>query len=74
MSQNPFSDPFPVDLGTFEVLGDEQGFEAYCSFALTPWAFLTPDGQVVQPAQRATRYGEAVNTASVHGLRLRMVF
>jgi porin len=62
------------NFGTLELLRNEQGFEAYYSFALTPWAFLTPDVQVVQPAQKATRYGQEVNTATVLGLRLRLVF
>ena len=30
-------------------LRDEQGFEAYYNFSLTPWMYLTPDVQVISP-------------------------
>jgi len=65
---------FITPLGTLKLLHDEQGFEAYYNFAVTPWALLTPDVQVVRPTQKATRYGQEVNTATVLGLRLQLVF
>ena len=49
--------------------------------ALTPWALLTPDIQVVHPAQKdrvvlggPVLFREGVNTATVLGLRLKLVF
>jgi porin len=66
---------------TREALRDEQGFEAYYSFAVTPWALLTPDIQIVQPAQKniidSTGSGlsrQSINTATVLGLRLQLLF
>jgi porin len=47
---------------------DTQGFEAYYNIHVTPWAQLTPDIQVIRPSQ------ERVDTATVVGLRLRLVF
>ena len=35
-----------------EFLRNEYGFEAYYNFALTPWALLTPDIQVIRGAQK----------------------
>ena len=68
-------------LSTRELLRDEYGFEAYYNVAITPWLQLTPDIQVVRPAQKefldtsgiipARNY---VGTATVFGLRLQMVF
>jgi porin len=55
-------------------LQDEQGVEAYYGFALTPWAVLTVDAQVVNPSQEATRAGQKVETATVFGARLRLAF
>jgi len=61
--------------GTRVFLRDEQGAEAYYNFALTPWALLTPNVQVVRPTQkRRLTDGEEVNTATAVGLRLQMVF
>jgi len=71
-------------LATRELLGDEQGFEAYYNFALTPWMKLTPDIQVINPAQQnalsilsivppvISRTG--ISTATVIGLRLQVIF
>jgi porin len=64
----------PTGQGIRQLLRNEHGFEAFYSFALTPWAFLTPDLQVEHPAQKATRYGQAVTTATTFGFRLRLVF
>lgn len=64
-------------------LRDEWGFEAYYNLALTPWLIFTPDVQVIGPAQRRQRGSgtlrsgglvQGVDTATVFGLRLRMVF
>jgi porin len=73
----------PVETRT--ALRDEQGFEAYYNLAITPWAKLTPDIQVVRPAQRYTvsipggdldhlivRNG--IDTATVFGVRLQLIF
>jgi porin len=73
---------------TFQVLRfsrsflrDEWGFEAFYNFALTPWLELTPDLQVIGPAQKQTRtlafpriVRERVDPAVVLGFRLRIVF
>jgi len=59
--------------GVRELLRDEQGFEAYYSFAITPWALLTPDVQVVFPAQEATRDGKKLGTETITGFRFRVV-
>jgi porin len=66
---------------TRSLLRNEYGFEAFYNFAITPWLQLTPDIQVVRPAQKTfsdtqgfipTR--ENVGTATVLGLRLQMLF
>lgn len=69
---------------TFSFLRDEQGFEAYYKFAITPWIQLTPDIQVVRPAQKNVLSinadglpvieKEGIDTAVVFGLRLKMIF
>jgi porin len=62
-------------VGTRSYLRDEYGFEAYYDAAITPWMYLTPDIQVVRPAQkREVRNRNEIETATVVGLRLRMVF
>lgn len=40
--------------GDFRFLRDEHGIEAFYNFALTPWAHLTPDVQVIRGAQVQT--------------------
>ena len=68
-------------------LRNEQGFEAYYNMALTPWMKLTPDIQVVRPAQKqvisvgqvlggqnSTVANNDINTAIVLGLRLQLIF
>jgi porin len=57
-----------------EFLRNEYGFEAFYNFAITPWLQLTPNIQVIRPAQKETISGENVHTATVLGLRLQMVF
>jgi porin len=64
---------FVTAAATREFLRNEQGFEAYYSFALTPWALLSPDVQVAHPAQGATRDGRKLGTVTVLGLRFRTV-
>jgi porin len=68
---------------TREFLRDEQGFEAYYNFAITPWMKLTPDVQVVRPAQEnrvdisaglPPVIVKTVDTATILGLRLQLTF
>jgi porin len=62
-------------------LRNEYGFEAYYNVAITPWLKLTPDIQVIRPAQKEFVDTEVfvpttknVGTATVLGLRLQMIF
>jgi porin len=67
-----------------DLLRDEYGVEAYYNIALTPWMKLTPDIQVIRPAQEKTLKIDSehllaskkkdVDTATVVGLRLQIVF
>jgi len=69
---------------TREFLRDEWGLEAYYNIALTPWLKLTPDIQVIRPAQKevvSIKAGlppsisrEDIKNATVLGLRLQMIF
>ena len=64
---------------TREFLRDEQGVEAYYSFALTPWAHLTPNVQYIHGAQRQTvallpANRSDVGDATIMGLRLQLQF
>jgi porin len=66
-------------IGAREFLRDEQGVEAYYSIALTPWAYLTPNIQVIHGAQKGTVGGLPANraeidTATIMGLRLHLLF
>ncbi len=73
---------FTGPLGTRDFLRDEYGIEAYYNMAITPWMRLTPDIQMVRPAQKrrftgpaiATAGTEDVDTATVFGLRLHVIF
>jgi porin len=66
-----------------ELLRDEYGVEAFYNIAITPWLKLTPDIQVVRPAQKE-QYSidrgslnisrKEIETATVIGLRLQMIF
>jgi porin len=65
--------------GNFQFLRDEQGIEAFYSFALTPWAQLTPDVQVIHGAQKHTLAllptdRRDIHTSTTLGLRLGMNF
>jgi porin len=72
---------------TREFLRDEHGFEGYYNLAITPWLQLTPDIQVVKGAQKdqftigrgplgiLPRIDkQSIGTATVLGLRLKIVF
>jgi porin len=74
-------------LQTTEFLRDEYGFEAFYNFALTPWARLTPDIQIVRGAQKdkvTVTQGplgvlpridrKSISTSTVLGLRLQLLF
>jgi porin len=74
-------------LQTTSFLRDEYGFEAFYNFAITPWALLTPDIQIVRGAQRdkvTITQGplgvlprvdrKSISTSTVLGLRLQLVF
>lgn len=75
---------FTGPLATRSLLRNEQGFEAYYDLAITPWMRLTPDIQVISPAQRqvVSIGGQPppivnkrdINTATVAGLRLQLMF
>lgn len=68
---------------TRELLRDEYGIELYYDIAITPWMKLTPDIQFVRPAQKH-QYNvdggilnisrKEIDTATVLGIRLQMVF
>jgi porin len=71
-------------VGTASFLRDEQGFEAYYNFAITPWMKLTPDIQIIRPAQKdklSVSSGPppvinkaSIDTTTVLGLRLQVIF
>ena len=71
-------------VGTKSFLRDEWGFEAFYNIALTPWLLVTPNVQVIGPAQKH-RLGrdsqglpvlepDTIGTATVLGLRWQVVF
>jgi len=59
-------------VGDVRFLRDEQGLEAYYSIEVTPWAYLSPDLQVVRGAQARTLTlpPRNIGAAVVVGLRL----
>ena len=70
-----------------KLLRDEYGFEMFYNFAITPWLQLTPDIQIVRGAQKneiTVTQGplgllpridkKSIGTATILGLRLKMVF
>jgi porin len=70
---------FTGPIMTRTILRDEQGLEAYYNIGITPWMQLTPDIQVVKGAQEYERASgiplkEEIHTATVLGLRLKMIF
>jgi porin len=78
VSNPKFTDP----LATRVFLRNEYGVEAYYNIAITPWLKLTPDIQVVRPAQKTQIVGqniltagrEDVDTVTAVGLRLQLIF
>ncbi len=61
--------------GTRSFLRDEWGFEAYYNVAVTPWMLLTPDIQVIGPAQkRQLANRDSVDTGTVLGIRGQLIF
>jgi porin len=69
---------FTGPLTTRVALQDEQGVEAYYSVALTPWAHLTPNIQVIRGAQKHTvaplpANRTDIDTATILGLRLQLL-
>jgi porin len=71
---------FTAPVETREFLRDEYGIEAYYSLAITPWMKLTPDIQLVRGAQKEKLVStsplvkEGIDTATVVGLRLQVIF
>ena len=69
-------------VGTKELLRPEKGLELYYSLALTPWAHLSPDFQVVHGISANNVFAHIaqgvplrnIETAVVFGLRLNLVF
>jgi porin len=72
-----------------KLLRDEYGFEAYYNLAITPWAQLTPDIQIVRGSQKDTHTigqlpgpiglpfiagKKSIGTNTVLGLRFKVVF
>lgn len=49
-------------------IGDGQGVEMYYNIAVTPWLQITPDVQFIMPAR------ESIDTATVVGVRARVIF
>lgn len=78
------SPTFTVLGRTASLLRDEQGFEAFYNIALMPWMKLTPDIQVIRPAQKnavsiitagiPSVSTKNIDTATVLGLRLQLIF
>ncbi|QDT02465.1 Carbohydrate-selective porin, OprB family [Rubripirellula lacrimiformis] len=60
------SDELGPLLGT--VFGDGQGMEMFYNVAVTPWLHVTPDLQVIEPANRR------FDTATTVGLRTQIIF
>lgn len=68
---------------TRTALRDEWGFEAFYNVEITPWMLLTPDIQVVGPAQKKhvvdatdpeNLVTESVGLATILGFRLQLIF
>jgi porin len=75
---------FTGPLAGRDFLRDEYGLEAYYNIAITPWMKLTPDIQVIRPAQKQSlkidedtlllSTKKDVDKATVIGLRLQVIF
>lgn len=73
-------------LATRSFLRDEYGLEAYYNFAVTPWMRLSPNIQIVRPAQKeiveSITHGiilphihkKSIDTATILGVRLQLIF
>jgi len=70
-------------LSTMTFFRNEYGFEGYYNLAITPWMKLTPDIQVIRPAQKQVIditgsipviVKDSISTATVLGLRLQVIF
>ena len=59
---------FSNKLPEIVLSGDEIGLEVFYNIAATPWLYVTPDIQVIEPA------GKHATTAFLTGLRLQMKF
>lgn len=78
------NDPRVLPILNISLLRNEYGFEAFYNFAITPWMLLTPDVQLVRPAQGKQLVSgggllglpslQDVNTAAVIGIRLQTLF
>jgi porin len=63
-----------IPTSTISFLRDEWGFEAYYNAALTPWLLLTPDVQVIGPAQKKQLTNRRfIETGTVLGARLQIL-
>jgi porin len=60
--------------GNKSFLRDEWGVEAFYNIAITPWMLVTPDVQVIGPSQKQQADGQHVETATVLGIRARLIF
>ena len=70
---------FTGPLATRSFLRNEYGFEAFYNAAITPWMVLTPDLQIIRPAQVdrvnfVPPFRPGITTAKVFGVRLQMYF
>ena len=73
---------FTAPVNGIPRLQNEYGVEVFYSIALAPWLLLTPDLQIIRPTQRGIveqslplpPFQKPVNTATVLGLRLQIVF
>ncbi len=52
-----------------QFLRDEYGFEAYYNIAITPWMKLTPDIQVIRPAQKE-ELGVVLSPKNIFGVQV----
>lgn len=72
-----------VTLASRSLFRDEWGFEAFYNIAITPWLLLTPDLQVIGPAQKSqivhpvdptNLATKSVDLATVLGFRVQLIF
>ena len=72
---------FTGPAGTITFLRNAYGFEAYYNVAITPWMQLTPDIQIIRPAEKhftetigGVPIRRNIDTTTVLGIRLKLVF